>query len=349
METTKITRILNKAEKTHELADTEILYLLKLKGKSKEKLYQKADQIREKYLGNEIHLRGIIEFSNYCHCNCYYCGLRADNDQLERYRMSVKEIVQMAENAGNLGYKTLVLQSGEDEYYDTEKITSMIEKIKKRVDTAITLCAGERDFKEYEIWKKAGADRYLLRHETADPDLYQKFHPGREVSSRIKRLKWLKELGYQVGSGNLIGLPGQDQESIVKDIKLFKELDLEMVGLGPFISNPNTPLENAENGSVEMSLKTIAITRLLLPKAHIPGTTALGSLDPQGRQKALKVGANIVMPNVTIGDYRPLYELYPSKICIEEEPDNCRQCIGGIIRSLDREVGSGYGHYQKNA
>lgn len=202
------------------------------------------------------------------------------------------------------------------------------------MDTAITLCIGEREYEEYKVWREAGADRYLIRHETADPGLYHRLHPGMSLEQRIERLRWLKELGYQVGSGNLIGLPDQDEESISRDILLFKELDLHMVGLGPLVVNPDTPLKDYHNGSVEMALKTIAITRLLLPLAHIPGTTALGSLDPEGRQKALKAGANVVMPNVTRGKYRPLYELYPAKICVDEEPENCRQCIGSIITSL---------------
>jgi biotin synthase len=186
-----------------------------------------------------------------------------------------------------------------------------------------------------------------LRHETIDPDLYQKLHPGMNLEDRLLRLRWLKELGYQVGSGNLIGLPGQSLESLARDLLFFKELDLEMVGLGPFISSPNTPLKDQPTGNLELVLKSIAITRLLLPWAHIPATTALGSIDPEGRQKGLRVGANIVMPNVTVGHYRPLYKLYPTKICVNEEPGDCRQCIGGIIASLGRTVGRGYGHYQK--
>ncbi|MFW6279244.1 MAG: [FeFe] hydrogenase H-cluster radical SAM maturase HydE [Bacillota bacterium] len=343
----RVKGILKKAKKEHTLTGEEIAVLLKTKREEKELLYKCADQVRADYVGDEVYLRGIIEFSNYCQQDCFYCGLRSGNRELDRYRLEPEQIIEMAGNACRLGYKTIVLQSGEDDYYDTEMITEIIKKIKKKYDTALTLCVGERDYEEYRIWREAGADRYLLRHETADPGLYEKLHPGRSLDSRIKRLKWLKELDYQVGSGNLIGLPGQDISSLVRDLQLFKELDLEMVGLGPFIPHPHTPLDDARQGSLELSLKCIALTRLLLPYCLIPGTTALGSIDPRGRQKALQCGANVVMPNVTVGDYRPLYELYPAKICIEEEPDNCRECIGSIINSLGREVGTGYGHSPK--
>lgn len=340
----KIKEILNKGELTHSLNKQEIIYLLKTKDEELNLLYQVADRVREKYMGDTVYLRGIIEFSNYCLRNCKYCGLRRDNRNLKRYRLSLEEIVKMAEDANKLGYKTIVLQSGEDNYYDQDKIGWIIKEIKSKVDTAITLCLGERDYEEYKCWKECGADRYLLRHETANNKLYQKLHPAMELKDRIKRLKWLKELGYQIGSGNLIGLAGQTLDMIADDIILFKKFNLDMLGLGPFIANPHTPLKNNPNGSVELTLKTIAISRIILPLTHIPATTALGSIDPQGRQKALKVGANIVMPNVTVGEYRKFYELYPHKICIKEEPNNCRQCIGGIISSLNRVVGTGYGH-----
>lgn len=347
MASLKTKKLLKKAVNNHDLTIDEIKFLLDTRGEDREKLYEIADQVRADYVGEKVYLRGIIEFSNYCNRNCHYCGLRRDNKKLERYRLQPEKIIEMAGNACDLGYKTIVLQSGEDDYYDREIISEIIREIKSRFDTALTLCVGERDFATYKAWKEAGADRYLLRHETADVELYEQLHPGKRLATRIKCLKWLKKLGYQVGSGNLIGIPGQDLESIARDIKLFKELELEMVGLGPFISHQNTPLAGYEVNReevLELSLKSIALTRLLLPYCLIPGTTALGSIDSRGRQKALLRGANVVMPNVTKGEYRPLYELYPEKICVREEPDNCRQCIGGIISSLDRKVGTSYGH-----
>lgn len=346
----KIERILDRAEREHNLSTTEIITLLQARGDDYKELCKSADRIRAKYHGNQVHLRGIIEFSNYCFRNCEYCGLRSDNHDLKRYQLTPQEIIKMTLEAADLGYKTIVLQSGEDGY-DADKLARIIKEIKDEVGIAITLCVGERDYAEYKLWKEAGADRYLLKHEVADPVLYKRLHPDMEYDERIKRLKWLKELGYQVGSGNIIGFPGQDEAVIARDIELFKELDLDMVGIGPFIAHQNTPLKNEANGTVEMTLKTVAITRLLLPLAHIPGTTALGTIDSEGRQKALQAGANVVMPNVTATEYRSLYEIYPAKICIEEKANDCRQCIGGIITSLGRVVGRDYGHslkYKKN-
>lgn len=343
----KLEVILKKAVQENTLNKEEIIELLQLKGADLNKLYTTADRIRAEYHGNEVHLRGLIEFSNYCIQNCHYCGLRKDNRQLTRYRLEAEQIIELAEQAGELGYKTIVLQSGEDDYYDRELITHIISEIKAKVDTAITLSLGEKNYKDYKIWRDAGADRYLLRHETADPELYDRLHPGRNLDSRIRCLKQLKELGYQVGSGNLLGLPGQTTESIARDIQLFKRLDLEMVGVGPLITHLRTPLADNENGTLELSLKVIALSRLLLPRAHIPATTALGTIHPEGRQKGLQVGANVVMPNVTSGRFRSLYQLYPDKICVQEEAANCRKCIGGIIASLGRSVAEGYGHYNE--
>lgn len=340
-------KLLDKAEREHDLSIDEIVTLLKVKGDNFTMLCQRADRVRAKYHGKEVHLRGIIEFSNYCHRNCKYCGLRRDNQDLKRYQLTPQEIIEMALEAADLGYKTVVLQSGEDGY-DADKIAQIIKEIKEKAGIAITLCVGERDYEEYKLWKESGADRYLLKHEVADLKLYHELHPEMVFAERIKRLEWLKELGYQVGSGNIIGLPGQDEVIIARDIKLFQELDLDMVGIGPFIPHQNTPLKERPAGTVEMTLKTVAVTRLLLPLAHIPATTALGTVDPEGRQKALKAGANVVMPNVTATKYRPLYEIYPAKICIGEEAKDCRQCIGGIIASLGRVVSTDYGHSLKH-
>lgn len=343
----EFSEILSKAVEKHILSLEEIIFLLGAEGDKLKELYQSADRVRAKYLGDIVHLRGIIEFSNFCQCNCKYCGLRRDNFNLKRYRLSPDEIVEMAVQAGELGYKTLVLQSGEDSFYNRNRLGWIIEEIKNKADMAITLSVGERSYTDYKYWRKKGADRYLLRHETADPDLYDELHPGVNLKDRIQRLKWLKDLNYQVGSGNIIGLPGQTKEIIARDIMLFKELDLEMVGLGPLISNSHTPLKDIPKGNIEMTLKTIAITRLLLPLAHIPGTTALASIDPEGREKSLQSGANVIMPNVTKGESRLLYELYPNKAGVEEEPGNYRWRVEKIITSLGRKVGTDYGHSPK--
>jgi len=337
-----IKRLIDKAARFNELSDDEIIALLKVEGEELSYLYQKADQVREKYHGREVHLRGIIEFSNYCKRNCKYCGLRIDNKKLKRYQMEPEKVIGMALRAIDLGYKTIVLQSGEDDY-DADKIAWIIKRVKAAKEVAITLCLGERDYGEYKLWKKAGADRYLLKHEVGSKEIYQKLHPGMLLEERIKRLEWLKELGYQVGSGIITGLPGQNEEVLAADIRLFKELDLDMIGIGPLIPHPDTPLRKNKPGTVALTLKVIALTRLLLPLAHIPATTALGTLDPEGRQKALLVGANVVMPNVTERKYRPLYEIYPAKICLDEKPTDCRRCIEGIINSLGRYVSNGPG------
>jgi len=335
--------IIDKSVQEHELTKDEIVTLLEIEDKNTlNYLYQQADKIRQKYHGDEVHLRGIIEFSSYCKQNCHYCGLRKDNKEIARYQLEAKDIIEQALAGVDLGYKTIVLQSGEDDF-PAESMAEIIKKIKDKSDVAITLCIGERSYKEYKLWREVGADRYLLKHETADQGLYNKFHPGMKYEERIKRLYWLKELGYQTGGGNIIGLPGQSLDIIAEDLLLFKELKLDMVGIGPFISHQSTPLKGNKAGTVEMTLKVLAITRLLLPLSHLPATTALGSIDNYGRQKALKAGANVVMPNITLSKYRPLYEIYPAKICIEEKAADCRQCIGGIINSLGRIVSTGRG------
>lgn len=341
---TEVKKLIDRAVLEENLTIEEILRLLEVEGDKELKyLYQQADQVREKYHGSAVHLRGIIEFSSYCKRNCHYCGLRKDNQKLKRYSLEPEEIIELALRGAELGYRTIVLQSGEDKY-DADKLAYIIREIKNNVDIAITVCVGEREYEEYKLWREEGADRYLLKHETADQGLYQKLHPGMKYQERIERIKWLKELGYQTGGGNIIGLPGQTKEALARDILLFKELELDMIGIGPFIAHQETPLKEETWGTVEMTLKVLAITRLLIPLTHLPATTALGSIDKQGRQKALRAGANVVMPNITAAKYRPFYEIYPAKICINEKASDCRQCIGGIINSLGRFVATDCGH-----
>ena len=343
---TDFSYLLKKARKKHELTKKEIMELLKAEGDDFDRLCNAADQVREEYVGDKVYLRGIIEFSNHCKQNCHYCGLRKDNQELKRYKLTPDEIIEMAVKANQLGYKTIVLQSGEDEY-PTDDISKIISQIKEKTDAAITLCLGERSFAEYKEWYDIGADRYLLKHETVDPKLYYKLHPEMSYNNRIESLFELKKIGYQVGSGNMVGLPGQTLSTLAEDIDLFKKLDLDMVGIGPFVPHPQTPLAESKAGTLNMTLKTLAVTRLLLPLAHLPATTALGTIDDMGRQKALMAGANVVMPNVTRGEYREHYEIYPDKICVNEEPDDCRQCIGGIITSLGRIPANEHGHSLK--
>lgn len=340
-------KLVDKAYREHELTKDEIMRLLDPKGDEQEAyLFKKADELRHECVGDFVHLRGLIEFSSYCRRNCKYCGLRRANVSLARYRLSPEDIVAIAHEAALLGYKTIVLQSGEDEFYTADIMAYIIKAIKKIADVAVTLCIGERSYEEYKIMREAGADRYLLKFETANPDHYQKMHPDMSYKNRIDCLLMLKDLGYEVGSGDIVGLPGQTLERLAEDIMLLKELDVEMAGIGPFIPHPNTPFRGAAGGTLEMTLRMVAITRLMLPYANIPATTAVGTIHPQGRQKALMAGANVVMPNVMPAEYRPKYEIYLSKICIGEQPSHCRMCIEGIIRSLGREVGQDYGSYR---
>ncbi len=321
----------------------EILYYLKTSNRDRE-LFQKADEVREKHCGDKVHLRGVIEFSNYCRRDCLYCGLRRSNTCLHRYRMALSEIFKTAKVAKSFNLKTVVLQSGEDPAYKAEDLYLLIKRIKKELNLAVTLCIGERQWQEYKMMKEAGADRYLLKHETADPSLYKRLHPDLFYEDRLKCLKLLKDLGYQVGSGNMVGLPGQSVESLAEDILLYKELDVDMVGIGPFIPHPDTPLKEAPVGDINMVLKVIAITRIVTRDAHIPATTAVGTIDPLGRQKALQCGANVIMPNITPTKYRKDYQIYPNKICIFEDASDCQTCIQRMTKSLGRTIASSFGH-----
>jgi len=310
------------------------------------KLFSEADNMRKKYVGDEVHLRGLIEFSNICKCFCKYCGLRCENNAIDRYRLTPDDIVKCAQNAAELGYKTVVLQSGEDAYY-TQKVTcGIIEKIKE-LNLALTLSIGERSYEDYKAFKDAGADRYLIRIETTDRNLYEKMHPNMDFDNRLRCLYNLKELGYETGTGCLVGLPGQTVESLADDILFFKDLDADMIGIGPFIAHPHTPLKNSSNGDFTLALKVMALTRILLKNINIPATTAMETLNSNGRIIALNSGANVVMPNVTFVDYRAKYEIYPNKICINENPNHCRHCIEGKIKSIGRTISSGFGFRNK--
>ncbi len=312
-------------------------------------LFREADRVRKKFMGDEVHIRGIVEFSNYCKRDCLYCGLRKSNDQLFRYRMSLEEIFQAAWEAEKLNYKTVILQSGEDPSYSVEELCSLIGRIKRDLKLAVTLSLGEKSFEDYKRFRDAGADRYLLKFETSSPELFKEFKPDSSYRERFRCLEWLKELGYQVGSGNIVGLPGQSVENLAEDILWFRKFNFDMIGIGPFIPHPNTPLGNADRGDLDMVLKVVALTRLVTCDTHIPATTAVGTIHPLGRQKALSCGANVIMPNATPKEYRPYYQIYPNKICIDENPQNCRFCIENMVFSLGRKIGSGFGHAVKKS
>lgn len=310
-------------------------------------LFQKADQVREKFVGNEVHLRGLIEFSNICRNNCLYCGIRKGNPYVKRYHMSEDELISTAKMAAEIGYKTIVMQSGEDMFYSKDRMCRIVEAIKK-FDVAVTLSIGERTYDEYKAFRQAGADRYLMRIETTDQNLYHRLDPQMSWQKRYECLLALKELGYELGSGIMVGLPGQTIESIADDLLFLKELDVDMAGIGPFIPHGQTPLAHEKGGSLDLSLRAMALMRLLMCDINIPATSAMEALDPNGRIKALQSGANVVMPNVTDQEYRALYELYPGKICVHDKPLHCRSCIGLKIRSIGRTIGTTYGSRKKS-
>lgn len=325
----------------NEFSRNDIIEILK-DDSNNDWLFSLADKTREEYVGDEVHLRGLIEFSNICKRQCKYCGLRCEDKFIDRYRISKEDIISYAEHAVNMGYKTIVLQSGEDEYYNTDLMCEIIAGIKK-LGVALTLSIGEKTYEDYKAFKEAGADRYLIRIETTDKTLYNQMHPNMDFDNRVRCLENLCRLGYEVGTGCLVGLPNQTIESLADDILFFKEINADMVGIGPFIPHPHTPLKDSATGSFTLALKVMALTRILLKDINIPATTAMETLNPNGRIIALQSGANVVMPNVTTPEYRAKYEIYPNKICINENPDKCKGCISAKIQSIGRTVSTSFG------
>ncbi|NMA52696.1 MAG: [FeFe] hydrogenase H-cluster radical SAM maturase HydE [Peptococcaceae bacterium] len=335
---------LERAAVGKELSKADLIALLSADEEESVELFQLADEVRAKFVGEEIHLRGIIEFSNYCKRNCKYCGLRKNNKYIKRYRMSPWEIIESAGRAAGLGCPTIVLQSGEDGYYSAKILAEVIREIKKANDVAITLSIGERSRQDYELFKKAGADRYLLKHETSDPQLFNSLRPGTSLAQRLEKQRWLKDLDYQLGSGSMVGLPGQTVGIIADDILLFSKMGVEMVGIGPFIPSEGTPLKGYKGGTLDMTMKVIAATRLAMPFAHLPATTAVASIDMQGRKKVLQSGANVIMPNMTPMQYRADYTIYPGKIGLNNTPEESYNMALRDIESTGRRVGVGPGH-----
>ena len=322
----------------HELSEAEYAALIRQAGnpETTRLLAEEAVRLRKLYYGNKVYTRGLIEFTNYCKNDCYYCGIRKGNHKAERYRLTKEEILDCCEQGHELGFRTFVLQGGEDAYYTKERMTEIIRSIKDRYpDCAITLSIGEKSYEAYQAFRKAGADRYLLRHETADDAHYRTLHPaGMSLAVRKQCLYDLKELGYQVGAGFMVGSPGQTAEHLARDLIFLKELNPHMVGIGPFIPHHDTIYAKEKEGSVELTLFLLSVIRILLPKVLLPATTALGTLDPQGREKGLAVGANVVMPNLSPLKNRKQYELYAHKICTGEEAAECRECLARRVESV---------------
>lgn len=319
-------------------------------------LYRHANALRARVVGNEVHLRGLLEISNHCRRHCRYCGINATRRELRRYRMSPDEIVACAQQAARYGYGTVVMQSGEDPGITADRMANIIRRIKETTPLAVTLSLGERSPEDLLCWRAAGADRYLLRFETSDRALYERIHPPPatgETFGRFALLKVLRQLGYEVGSGVMAGLPGQSCRSLAHDITCFRELDLDMVGVGPYIPHPETPLgrnrpdplmKEAARNTQLVTCKVLALTRLACPEANLPATTALATLDRrQGYRHGLTCGANVIMPNITPVRYRKLYEIYPSKICMSETPEASRQHALSLLTKLQRSAGQGRG------
>ena len=331
------------------------------------RLYAAADAARSATVGPEVHLRGLIEISNACNRACAYCGISIHNRAVTRYRMTRDEIVDCARRARDLGYGTVVMQAGEDPQLNRDLIAGIVQTIKQETGLAVTLSLGERSRADLIAWKVAGADRYLLRFESSNPRLYARIHPAahghpatdpdREVP-RLGMLRQLQELGYQAGTGVMVGIPGQTYDDLVQDLRTFQSLDIEMIGIGPYIPHPATPLAHDFDGAAEhgqqvpntvlIALKMVALARLLVPDANIPATTAVATLNKDtGREDALKAGANVVMPNLTPVAYRALYEIYPDKACVNETAEQCHSCLSARIESVGRCIGAGPGDAPK--
>ncbi|MFH0917803.1 MAG: [FeFe] hydrogenase H-cluster radical SAM maturase HydE [Candidatus Omnitrophota bacterium] len=307
------------------------------------KLFSFANNVRKEFCGDGIFLRGIIEFSSFCDQTCFYCGLNKNNRKLKRYRMNQEELLESVAYLAYCNIKTVVLQSGEDPALDAGWLAQIIRQIKTRFDLAVTLSVGERSLDDYRLWRQSGADRYLLKMETLDENLYSSMHPQMSFAQRLHCLDILRELGYQVGTGDIVGLPGQSLKILAQDILFFKQGNFDMIGSGPFIPHPDTRFAASDAGQAALTLKVIALTRLVTKNAHIPATTALGSLDQDYRWEGLKCGANILMPNFTPQPYRALYQIYPGKKCIDEPVNACNFCMDGMAKDISRFVDYGQG------
>ena len=333
--------ILDKIEKEKKISCEELKYVLKeIDEENEEKLKSRARKVSEETFGRNVYLRGLIEFTNYCKNDCYYCGIRCSNKNAERYRLSKEEILSCCETGNTLGFKTFVLQGGEDMYYTDDKICDIVGEIKSRFpDSAVTLSIGEKSYDSYKRYFEAGADRYLLRHETANEQHYSKLHPASLSGANRKQCLWnLKEIGFQVGCGIMVGTPFQTIEHIYEDICFMEELQPHMIGIGPFIPHKDTPFGNEPGGSAEETIRLLSVLRLLFPKVLLPATTALGTADSKGREKGILAGANVIMPNLSPVNVRGKYLLYDGKICTGEEAAECNNCMKMRMKSIGYEV-----------
>ena len=340
--------LVEKLYKNRYLPDDELKILIE-SDECEQELFNKADGVRRDYYGTDVYIRGLIEISNYCRNNCYYCGIRRDNKNIKRYRLTKDEILSCCRQGYELGFRTFVLQGGEDLFFSDELICEIVSEIKGSYpDCAVTLSLGEKPYDSYKAWFDAGADRYLLRHETANVDHYRALHPDEMSLENRKNCLWnLKKIGYQVGAGFMVGSPYQTVDLLIEDLKFLQKLQPDMIGTGPYISHQYTPFHNFKNGDLNLCLRIIAILRLMFPYALIPATTALGTIDSRGRELGLTVGANVVMPNLSPVEVRKQYELYDNKICTGEEAAECRTCLENRVASVGYKIVTNIGNVKK--
>ncbi|MBE6863073.1 MAG: [FeFe] hydrogenase H-cluster radical SAM maturase HydE [Ruminococcus flavefaciens] len=338
-----MTDIVEKLYRTGDLTNEEFSALIKTDDESAAELLKKyADETRRKYYGKKVFLRGLIEISSYCKNDCLYCGIRRSNKSAERYRLSREDILSCCKNGYELGFRTFVMQGGEDSFFTDEIMADIISEIRRSYpDCAITLSLGERSRESYKLFKEAGADRYLLRHEAASPELYSRLHPAElSLENRKECLFALRELGYQVGAGFMVGAPFQTVDHIICDLRFLQQLQPQMIGIGPFIPHHNTPFAEEKGGTLELTLRLLGILRLMFPRVLLPATTALGTIAPNGRELGLMTGCNVVMPNLSPVMVRKKYDLYDNKICTGEEAAECRGCLQRRIESAGYEIAS---------
>ncbi len=340
-----MSELMNKLINDHDLQDAELKALLETDVYD-EALRAAADAVRREYYGTDVYIRGLIEFSNYCKNDCYYCGIRRSNHCAERYRLTQEEIMECCRIGYDLGFRTFVLQGGEDPYFTDTRICETVSAIKHaHPDCAVTLSLGEKPYESYLAYFQAGADRYLLRHETADDTHYSKLHPAElRLAERKRCLFDLKRIGYQVGSGFMVGSPHQTTDCLISDLRFLQELQPDMIGIGPFLSHKDTPFAAFPDGDLKLTLRLVSVLRLLFPKVLLPSTTALGTLHPQGRELGLQAGANVVMPNLSPVSVRKLYTLYDNKICTGEESAQCRHCLEQRVLSAGYRIVTDVGH-----
>ena len=336
-----IKNLIEKLNENHSLEIQEYETLLDNYNNENFSMLKKyAQKLRHEIYGNEIFVRGLIEISNICKNDCYYCGIRRSNSNCERYRLTPEQIISCSDEGYELGFRTFVLQGGEDSYFNDEILGNIIREIKSRhLDCAITLSLGERTFESYKFLRESGADRYLLRHETANEEHYRKLHPEEmSFQNRIQCLKNLRELGYYVGCGFMVGSPFQTNKTLAEDLKFIETFKPEMCGIGPFISHKDTPFKNYKSGTLELTCYLLSIIRIIHPPILLPATTALGTINPLGREFGILAGANVVMPNLSPVNVRKKYELYDNKICTGEESAQCRNCLNNRMKKIGYEI-----------